>query len=184
MSADPEHLTCSPEQPCGLYRACAYCTDIVNSQSAQASDRALLADRERYRAELDDPERVYAVTTGYGRMPKPGGEGKIHERDCQVIRSAANSADTSLEAGPSPAQIAQDVMASGSDWRPTWPRLLTRAEAVALRRHLCRVCAPDLPRRTNGQPATVASGTGWPLADGTCVKYARDIARAHPPRDS
>lgn len=147
MTAELEHLTCTPEQPCGIRCGCEYCTTLFDLESAEHSLAALRADRSRYRDELVDPERVFAVTTGYGRSPTPGGAAKIHLRSCPFIRSSADSADAAFDAGLSAREVGERLRHSGSDWR----------------RH-GRGCSPAPKRSGSGDTAASAAHPTCPTA--------------------
>lgn len=137
---------------CGCY-APGLCDRCDREQFAERERADALADRARYEAELRDPERLYAIPSHHS--------GRLHDLGCAVVTGIVVGAQACLD----------DVDPLHDGWiSPTWPHLLTRTEALALRRERCRLCAPDLPAKRPPKVRTKRTGLGWPLADGRCAR--------------
>jgi hypothetical protein len=124
---------CDPASPWGM---CEYCAAYASAMTTSRENRT------RWSHEADDPSREFIV----------GGNGsKIHTRACPAVTRMLSSAETEMES-------LTPGMAKHGGMSVRWPRVLTRPEAVAARRHRCDVCCPDLPERTTRGTVKGANG--------------------------
>jgi hypothetical protein len=116
-----ERALCDPSSP----DMCEYCRWYAGGmESSEASKR-------RWEADTQDPTRLFAI---FGR------QSKVHTRDCSTIQHQVREAEKTMERLTPAAAWHGGIAAE-------WPHLLDREEAIAVRRHRCRTCVPDLPGR-------------------------------------
>lgn len=156
--------THAPDGACDHSYSCHTC-----QQKAAVLEDARWLDQQGprglavYQQQIADPTLAYALLSH---------EGKMHLRDCPVVRNAAERA-----LGFSSVRAVEDDIATWGSAQlahryPELPVFLSREEAEANPRPGCEICGPALPPMPPRTPRfrIKRSGLGWPTDGGRCAK--------------